>query len=174
MGIKMPETCWDSVNNQHPQLTINHLYCCILLVFFPHALLTMHGHRNIKLPISSVTDKTARRNNSLDDCLQSQSCHAIHILRPSSWQTLADINMSFHTVKSGHARIFFPWDRINVPTKRNHWTCPSSQTHTLHATSAGPLEPHLYCSRMETKQLKLTWSFYVLLTVHLITIIVNN
>jgi len=24
-GIKMPETCWDSVNNQHPQLTINHL-----------------------------------------------------------------------------------------------------------------------------------------------------
>ena len=45
---KMPETCWDSVNNQHPQLTINHLYCCILLVFFLHALLTMHGHRNIK------------------------------------------------------------------------------------------------------------------------------
>jgi len=29
-------------------LTINHLYCCISLVFFPHALLTMHGHRNIK------------------------------------------------------------------------------------------------------------------------------
>jgi len=29
-------------------LTINHLYCCILLVFFLHALLTMHGHRNIK------------------------------------------------------------------------------------------------------------------------------
>jgi len=38
MGIKMPETCWDSVNNQHPLLTINHLYCCILLVFFPHDL----------------------------------------------------------------------------------------------------------------------------------------
>ena len=36
MGIKMPETCWDSVNNQHPQLTINHLYCCLLLVFFLH------------------------------------------------------------------------------------------------------------------------------------------
>jgi len=51
MGIKMPETCWDSVNNQHPLLTINHLYCCILLVFFPHALLTMHGHRNIKLSV---------------------------------------------------------------------------------------------------------------------------
>ena len=34
------------VNNQHPELTINHLFCCILLV---HALLTMHGHRNIKL-----------------------------------------------------------------------------------------------------------------------------
>jgi len=34
-------------------LTINHLYCCILLVFFPHALLTMHGHRNIKLEIIS-------------------------------------------------------------------------------------------------------------------------
>ena len=49
MGIKMPETCWDSVNNQHPLLTINHLYCCILLVFFPHALFTMHGHRNIKV-----------------------------------------------------------------------------------------------------------------------------
>ena len=38
MGIKMPETCWDSVNNQHPLFTINHLYCCILLLFFfPHA-----------------------------------------------------------------------------------------------------------------------------------------
>ena len=36
-----------AVNNQHLQLTINHLYCCILLVFFIHALLTMHGHRNI-------------------------------------------------------------------------------------------------------------------------------
>ena len=36
------------VNNQHLELTINHLYCCILLVFFLHALLTMHGHRNIK------------------------------------------------------------------------------------------------------------------------------
>jgi len=36
------------VNNQHLQLT-NHLYCCILLVFSLHALLTMHGHRNIKL-----------------------------------------------------------------------------------------------------------------------------
>jgi len=35
----------------HPLLTINHLYCCILLVFFPHALLTMHGHRNIKLTV---------------------------------------------------------------------------------------------------------------------------
>ena len=40
MGIKMPETCWDSVNNQHPQLTINHLYCCILLDFFPHAFVS--------------------------------------------------------------------------------------------------------------------------------------
>ena len=37
------------VNNQHLELTINHLYCCILLVFFLHALLTLHGHRNIKL-----------------------------------------------------------------------------------------------------------------------------
>jgi len=25
-----------------------HLYCCILLLFFLHALLTMHGQRNIK------------------------------------------------------------------------------------------------------------------------------
>jgi len=33
---------------QHLQLTINHLYCCILLVFFLHALLTIHGHKNIK------------------------------------------------------------------------------------------------------------------------------
>ena len=38
----------NSVKNQHPLLAINHLYCCILLVFFPHALLTMHGYRNIK------------------------------------------------------------------------------------------------------------------------------
>ena len=36
------------VNNQHLQFTINHLYCCILLVFFLHALLTVYGHRNIK------------------------------------------------------------------------------------------------------------------------------
>ena len=40
------------VNNQHLKLTINHLYCCILLVFFLHALLTMHGHRNIKITVT--------------------------------------------------------------------------------------------------------------------------
>jgi len=27
----------------------SNLYCCILLVFFLHALLTMHGHRDIKI-----------------------------------------------------------------------------------------------------------------------------
>ena len=41
MGIKMPETCWDSVNNQHPLLAINHLYCCILLVFFPQCKVSL-------------------------------------------------------------------------------------------------------------------------------------
>jgi len=43
MGIMMPETCWDSVDNKH-------LIVVILLVFSLslHNLLTMHGHRNLK------------------------------------------------------------------------------------------------------------------------------
>ena len=36
MSIKMPETCRDSQQSTS-ELTINHLYCCILLVFFLHA-----------------------------------------------------------------------------------------------------------------------------------------
>jgi len=52
MGIKMTETCWDSVNNQHPLLKINHLYCCILLVFFPHALEHFVLVYNIDTPVT--------------------------------------------------------------------------------------------------------------------------
>ena len=56
--------CWllttvSVVNNQHLELKIDHLYCCILLVFFLHALLTMHGHRNIK-PQLYFTREVAR------------------------------------------------------------------------------------------------------------------
>jgi len=41
MGIMMPETCWESVDNKIPN-------CCILLVSLSlHNLLTMHGHRNL-------------------------------------------------------------------------------------------------------------------------------
>jgi len=46
-AYRCPKHVETVVNNQHLQLTINHLYCCILLVFFLHALLMMHGHRNI-------------------------------------------------------------------------------------------------------------------------------
>jgi len=37
------------VNNQHLELTINHLYCCILLVFFLHAV-----HSKLPLHASHV------------------------------------------------------------------------------------------------------------------------
>jgi len=64
---KMQGYRWFIVNNQHPLLTINHLYRCILLVFFPHALLTMHGHRNIKptLHVSGVTASIIRSTKTV-------------------------------------------------------------------------------------------------------------
>ena len=45
MGIMMPETCWESVDNKH--LTVASCWFSLLL----HNLLTMHGHRNLKLLI---------------------------------------------------------------------------------------------------------------------------
>jgi len=43
MGIMMPETCWEFVKNKH--LTVASCWFSLWL----HNLLTMHGHRNLKL-----------------------------------------------------------------------------------------------------------------------------
>ena len=43
MAIMMPETCWESVDNKH--LTVASCWFSLSL----HNLLTMHGHRNLKL-----------------------------------------------------------------------------------------------------------------------------
>ena len=43
MGIMMPETCWESVDNK--LLTVASCWFSLSL----HNLLTMHGHRNLKL-----------------------------------------------------------------------------------------------------------------------------
>jgi len=43
MGIMMSETCWESVDNKH--LTVESCWFSLSL----HDLLTMHGHRNLKL-----------------------------------------------------------------------------------------------------------------------------
>ena len=43
MGIMMPETCWESVDNKH--LTVSSCWFSLSL----HNLLTTHGHRNVKL-----------------------------------------------------------------------------------------------------------------------------
>ena len=43
MGIMMPETCWESIDNKH--LTVASSWFSLSL----HNLLTMHGHRNLKL-----------------------------------------------------------------------------------------------------------------------------
>ena len=42
MGIMMPETCWESIDNKH--LTVASCWFSLSL----HNLLTMHGHRNLK------------------------------------------------------------------------------------------------------------------------------
>jgi len=42
MGIMMPETCWDGVDNKH--LIVASCWFSLSL----HNLLTMHGHRNLK------------------------------------------------------------------------------------------------------------------------------
>jgi len=44
MGIMMPQTCWESVDNKH--LTVASCWFSLSL----HILLTMHGHRNLKKP----------------------------------------------------------------------------------------------------------------------------
>jgi len=43
MGIMMPETCWESVDNKH--LTVASCWFSLSL----HNFLTMHGHRNLKI-----------------------------------------------------------------------------------------------------------------------------
>ena len=49
MGIMVPETCWESVDNKH--LTV--AFCWFSLSL--HDLLTMHGHRNLKLVSITLT-----------------------------------------------------------------------------------------------------------------------
>jgi len=66
------------VNNQHLQLTINHLHCCILLVFFLHALLTMHGHRNIKIHIRFMN--LLKSAETLKGLLRLFRCQALKLL----------------------------------------------------------------------------------------------
>jgi len=52
MGIMMPETCRESVDNKH--LTVASCWFSLSL----HNLLTMHGHRNLKLTsVITVSDK---------------------------------------------------------------------------------------------------------------------
>ena len=48
VGIMMPETCWESIDNKH--LTFESCSFSLSL----HNLLTMHGHRNLKLPVSCL------------------------------------------------------------------------------------------------------------------------
>jgi len=48
MGIMMPETCWESVKNKH--LTVASCWFSLSV----HNLLTMHGHRNLKLGNTTV------------------------------------------------------------------------------------------------------------------------
>ena len=45
MGIMMPETCWESIDNKH--LTVASCWFSLSL----HNLFTTHGHRNLKLVI---------------------------------------------------------------------------------------------------------------------------
>ena len=45
MGMMIPETCWKSIDNKH--LTVASCWFSISL----HNLLTMHGHRNLKLEV---------------------------------------------------------------------------------------------------------------------------
>jgi len=49
MGIVMPETCWESVDNKH--LTVASCWFALSL----HNLLTMHGHRNLKKTTVSLS-----------------------------------------------------------------------------------------------------------------------
>ena len=49
MGIMMPETCWEIVENKH--LTAASCWFSLLL----HNLLTMHGHRNLKSILLELT-----------------------------------------------------------------------------------------------------------------------
>jgi len=67
--IVMPETCWDSVNNQHPLLTINHLYCCILLVFFPQTwrVLYTKAKKGKPVPLQAWTGPKGSRKLSFPD-----------------------------------------------------------------------------------------------------------
>ena len=54
MGIMMPETCWDSVDNKH--LFVASCWFSLSLSLSLHNLLTMHGHRNIKFGRCIVGD----------------------------------------------------------------------------------------------------------------------
>ena len=54
----------------------------MLLVFFPHALLTMHGHRNIQKLNESSTVHTAIGicHTGYADCLLASSQHNLYVL----------------------------------------------------------------------------------------------
>ena len=56
MGVMMPETCWEIVKNKH--LTVASRWFSLSL----HNLLTMHGHRNLKIWLVMTTTGTMCSN----------------------------------------------------------------------------------------------------------------
>ena len=62
MGIMMPETCWESVDNNH--LTVASCWFSLAL----HILLTMHGHRNLKLVKTCYNDTSHGSVRSEPQC----------------------------------------------------------------------------------------------------------
>ena len=80
MGIMMPETCWDSVDNKH--LTVASCWFSLSL----HNLLTMHGHRKLKLQNTKFRHKGKYLNStdSSDNWSSfsfGQICILVHIFR---------------------------------------------------------------------------------------------
>ena len=79
MGIMMPETCWESIDNKH--LTVASCWFSVSL----HNLFTIHGHRNLKhlkcvsrLCATLYTDKQNRQKYGLSEgtCHREQKrCH---------------------------------------------------------------------------------------------------
>jgi len=165
MGIMMPKTCWESIDNKH--LTV--ASCSFSLSL--HNLLTMHGHRNLKLNFTFVMlylneykQSTSRNFPPLvSRCLPRYICFCLKVVHVGCYQTLQKKLKQYRFLPSPPpptASLWFTGVQ-SLLTKRRHrkiqyW--PHNFTYvTVYGGERGSTVAKMLCYKSEVRWFDPSW-----------------